>query len=74
MPQHLCNDTIMQRHHETLLTPRELGRLLKLSEETLAHWRCQGKGPGFIKLGAVIRYPRQSVEDFICEAKERGGR
>lgn len=31
---------------------------------TLANWRAQGKGPGFVKLGSRVRYPVSQLETW----------
>ena len=33
-----------------------------VSTGTLANWRTQGKGPGFVKLGSKVRYPITQIE------------
>ena len=49
-----------------LVTDREAAELLTVSRQTLAHWRVQGKGPRFIRIGdRAIRYDRQALQDFI---------
>lgn len=52
---------------ERLLTPAEMAKVLGVAEQTLANWRCQNRGPRYVKLGsgrsAHIRYlPTQHVE------------
>lgn len=48
------------------LTPREAAKAIKVSEQTLAHWRVRGEGPPYRKLGAgrsaPIRYPSDLFE------------
>ena len=45
-----------------LLTPKEKAAELKVSESTLARWRCQQTGPRFVRLGrskaCPVRYFR----------------
>ena len=36
-----------------------------ISVKTLQLWRWRGKGPRYIKLGRLIRYPKQSLDDFL---------
>lgn len=51
--------------HERLLSPKETGALLVISEKTLANWRSAGKGPPYLRLGggtkARIRYPQAEL-------------
>lgn len=35
------------------------------SPSTLAHWRCQQRGPGFIRVGARILYPGSSLNSWL---------
>ncbi|WP_311209502.1 MULTISPECIES: helix-turn-helix domain-containing protein [unclassified Aeromicrobium] len=44
-----------------LLTPADVGEHLRLSEKTLANWRCQGRGPAFLRVGRDIRYRPEDV-------------
>lgn len=38
---------------------------LKCSEWTLAEWRCQGKGPRFVKLGNRVRYSLPALAEWV---------
>ncbi len=53
---------------EGLLSPEELAAKLKMSKKTLAKWRCNGRGPRFVRLGHAVRYMPQDVADWL-EAK-----
>ncbi|GAA0202881.1 hypothetical protein GCM10008944_20700 [Cytobacillus oceanisediminis] len=44
-----------------LLTPADVGEHLRLSEKTLANWRCQGRGPAYLRVGRDIRYRAADV-------------
>lgn len=48
-------------HDNTLWTAREVADYLKVSTNTLQNWRCLGQGPGFLKLGKVVRYRAAAV-------------
>ena len=50
---------------EALLTPKEVSALLEVNIRTLANWRCKGKGPGYIKIGSLVRYPASYVKKYI---------
>jgi predicted site-specific integrase-resolvase len=54
-----------------LLTPEELANRLQLSTWTLAHWRSQGVGPIWTKVGSRIRYALVDVE--VWQAQQRRG-
>jgi hypothetical protein len=51
---------------EPLLTPGQVARHLHIEEKTLAMWRSTRPQPlAFVKLGGVVRYRQQDVEEFI---------
>lgn len=47
-----------------LLTTAQAAKLLKLSETTLCHYRCQGKGPIYRKHGWRIFYTKSDLVDW----------
>ena len=51
------------------LTQLDLARRWRKSPRTLERWRSLGQGPAYLKLGASVVYPEDSVEAF--EAKQR---
>src|ERR1700682_4182378 len=53
---------------ETLLSPEELAQNLDLSPATLATWRCQRKGPSFLRIGRKIWYPKEHVKSWLDSA------
>jgi hypothetical protein len=57
------------------LTKEDVAALLRVSVHTLARWRCEGKGPRYVKLGtgrtALIRYPRSAIETYLAGAARR---
>ncbi len=59
----------MKKHEregiEVLLTPEEVSALLEVDVRTLANWRYKGKGPKYMKIGSLIRYPASSVREYI---------
>jgi len=48
-----------------LLTPKETGRLLKVSGSWLAKARMRGDGPPFIRLGRSIRYAEPTLLQWM---------
>ncbi|MCE2492754.1 MAG: hypothetical protein J4F40_09120 [Alphaproteobacteria bacterium] len=32
---------------------------------TMAHWRCEGRGPAFIKIGSRVAYSGKALNDWI---------
>lgn len=48
-----------------LMTPKQLARELGCSERTLERDRLKGGGIPFIRFGALVRYRRQDVEEYL---------
>jgi excisionase family DNA binding protein len=49
-----------------LLTQREAGRVLRLSERTLERLRVSGTGPVYVKAGRLVRYREADLEAWIA--------
>lgn len=52
------------------LSPEEAGRYLGSDDKpvptsTLAWWRCKGKGPAYVKVGARVLYLESELDAFI---------
>ncbi len=52
---------------KSLLTERDLAKVLGLRPSTLETWRLLGKGPTFIRLSGRrhVRYPAEEVRTWI---------
>jgi excisionase family DNA binding protein len=52
---------------DCLLSTDQAAELLGISPWTLKFWRTRtrDRGPDFIRLGALVRYSRQALEQFI---------
>ena len=48
-----------------LLTAAETAEFLGLAKKTLAEWRCQRKGPPWIKIGGRVRYAPTQIERWV---------
>ena len=51
----------------SFLTSKEVADRWRLSDRTLANWRHAGKGPPFIRIGAVgsrVLYPIEGIHSF----------
>ena len=42
-----------------------VGTMIGVSPKTLANWRCQGKGPPFLKIGRLIRYRKSAILEWL---------
>lgn len=54
-----------------LLTRKELAEELKVTERTIDIWRAS-KGLPFIKMGALVRFERERVLEWLRNAKVSG--
>jgi predicted DNA-binding transcriptional regulator AlpA len=50
---------------DPLLHPKEVAKLLSVSDSWLAKSRLTGTGPHFVKIGRAVRYPGSAVREFI---------
>ena len=46
-------------------SPAEVAAMLGVSARTLGEWRFTGAGPAFMKVGGVVRYPRDALTDWM---------
>ena len=59
---------------KTLITCREAGQILSVSDETIRRWFHLGTLPGVLLGGHTIRIYMQSVNDMMgCTLSEEGG-
>lgn len=50
---------------DQLLSPQELAESLDLSPSTLSSWRCENRGPCYLKIGRKIWYPKNRVNEWV---------
>ncbi|MGE5610005.1 MAG: helix-turn-helix domain-containing protein [Bacillota bacterium] len=55
---------------EEFLTPDELSSIAKVKPNTLAVMRMQGRGPRFVKVGRLVRYPGSAVREWLSRTIE----
>lgn len=58
---------------KVLLTPQELSERWGMKPETLLVWRRESKGPAYIKIGSLVRYPLDEVEKYEKENTKQTG-
>ncbi len=56
--------------HGPLLTPEETAKRIGAKASTLATWRCNRKGPPYLKLNNRVRYPQELVDEWLVEDLE----
>jgi len=55
-----------------LLTEPEVADRLRVSLACLRRWRLERRGPRFVKVGSLVRYPADELDHWI-EALPAGG-
>jgi len=46
------------------ISQSQLAERWQLSESTIERWRCEGKGPVYLKLRGQVRYRLEDIEAF----------
>lgn len=54
-------------NEKKFLTVKELAARWGKHKSTLDHWRLQGRGPAFIKLGNQVRYDLEEIKRLESE-------
>ncbi len=57
---------------QDLLTEQEVSRQLHVSLAALRRWRLERRGPQFIKVGSLVRYRPEELEQWLT-AQPVGG-
>jgi excisionase family DNA binding protein len=57
---------------QDLLTEQEVSRQLHVSLAALRRWRLERRGPQFIKVGSLVRYRPEELEQWLA-ARPTGG-
>jgi len=47
------------------LTEREVAKLTGIAVQTLRNWRCMRVGPPYVKIGRLVRYPKDELDKFM---------
>lgn len=55
---------------DDLIASEEVARELGVKNQTLAAWRCIGRGPHFYKVGRAVMYSKSDIIKWI-EAQRR---
>jgi hypothetical protein len=54
-----------------LLTPQQTAKALKITPAALTRFRFEHRGPAFMKVGRLVRYSRQDLEEYL-QANRQG--
>jgi excisionase family DNA binding protein len=55
-----------------LLTEREVAKQIKVSLASLRKWRLERRGPQFVKVGALVRYRSEDLEEWLATLPKGG--
>ena len=53
------------------LNPKEVEQIYRIKSGTLANWRNQGRGPGYVKYGRKILYSVKELEEWCQSCQVR---
>jgi len=53
-----------------LMNTNDVARFIGLGPQTLINWRCQHKGPAWLKYGNIVRYTRADVLEWLSEQRK----
>lgn len=55
---------------EPLLSIAEVALWLRVSEETIRHWRASGKGPRATRVGKHLRWEPAEIRTWLAEHRD----
>lgn len=55
-----------------LLTETEVAQRLKVSLACLRRWRLKNRGPSFLKVGSLVRYPVDEFDSRLRSLPRKG--
>jgi hypothetical protein len=64
-PTEHLKEEFMRFSRENLLRPEEVAAVLGSTPKTLANWRCEHRGPPFLKIGRQAFYPLDSLNRWL---------
>ena len=47
------------------INEKDVSARYQIHIQTLRNWRCVGRGPAYIKLDRLVRYPIQDLENYF---------
>ena len=55
-----------------LLTETEVAERLKVSLASIRRWRLEKRGPTFVKMGALVRYRPEDLDNWLASLSAQG--
>lgn len=56
-----------------LYTPQQLAERLHVPQTTLTDWRYRRRGPSWLRVGRLVRYPVAAVDAWLAAQMQRAG-
>ncbi len=50
---------------QSLMTTQQAASYLNVAVSTLEHWRSEGRGPAYVRLGSNVRYRVTDVDAYV---------
>jgi hypothetical protein len=63
------DDMLQEGAQRVVLSPRQVTKVMPVTESTLSTWRSRGRGPVFLKIGGTVGYLVDDVAAFIHDAR-----
>ena len=57
---------------QNFLTEQDVARQIKISLASLRKWRVEQRGPQFVKVGALVRYRPEDLEEWMARLPKGG--
>ena len=51
---------------QVFLTEKDVSKQINVSLASLRRWRLEGRGPRFVKVGALVRYRPEDLEQWMA--------
>ena len=61
----------MDKEKAVFISDKGVSKMTGIGRQTLCNWRCQQKGPRYVKSGRLVRYAMSDVLAFM-EARKIG--
>ncbi len=55
-----------------LMTETEVAKRLNVSLASIRRWRLERRGPAFVKVGALVRYRPEQLDDWLSRLPTGG--
>lgn len=55
-----------------LMTEQDVSKRLNVSVASLRRWRLTKRGPAFLKVGSLVRYPPEELEAWLASLPTGG--